>query len=154
MSEQTILSEQGVLVTTKRLVANGSTYAIRNVDSVRMAVLQVDRKTFDSITASTKKFESTYFRSMFWLMPIGGLVLGVGWGGWHWLWLPVCTIMAVASQTFIPALNKANLRNLSHPYICMVRLSGREVEVLRSDNEEFVRRVAHAIGDALVKSQG
>ena len=154
MSEQTILSEQGVLVTTKRLVANGSTYAIRNIDSVRMAVLQVDRKTFDSITASTKKFESTYFRSMFWLMPIAGLVLGVGWGGWHWLWLPVFTIGAVASQTFIPALNKANLHNLSNPYICMVRLSGREVEVLRSDNEEFVRRVAHAIGDALVKSQG
>ena len=155
MPERTLFHERGVLVTTGRLVANGSTYAIRNVDSVRVIVQNSDQRTKNALSKNQSQFKTTYLRFIsLGLMPVCGVMLGLLGGGWNWLWLPVCLAAAFLSQTLVPALNAANLHRLQHPYVCMIRLSGRDVEAFRSDDEEFTRRVANALGDALVETAG
>ncbi len=155
MPEKTLLHERDVLVTTGRLVANGSTYAIRNVDSVRVMVLNSDQRTKDAVSKAQSQFKTPYFRFVsLGLIPVCGLMLGLLGGGWNWLWLPVCLAAAFLAQTLVPALNAANLHRLHYPYVCMIRLSGRDVEAFRSDDEGFTRRVADAIGDALVETAG
>ena len=155
MPEKTLHNERSVLVTTGRLVANGITYNIQNIESVRVVAIDSDRKSIDGITKVQSQLKKPFFRFMFiGFLPVGGLVLGLLGGGWNWLWLPVNLVVAFLSQTLMPALIAASLDRLRKPYGCMIRLSGREVEAFRSDNEEFTRRVADAVSDAVAETTG
>jgi hypothetical protein len=155
MPEKTLLNERSVHVTTGRLVANGSTYNIQNIESVRVVAIDSDRKSIDAITKVQSQLKNPLFRFMYiGLLPAGGLVLGLLGGGWNWLWLPVTLVAAFLSQTLLPARIAARLDRLRKPYGCMIRLSGREVEAFRSDNEEFTRRAADAISDAVAETAG
>jgi hypothetical protein len=153
MSEKSILQERDILVTTARLVVNGSTYAMRNIDSVRVVVTGSDRESINAISKSQSLLKSTYIKLMGTIfLPLAGIALGVLGGGWNWLWLPVCLVAALLLRTVAPALNSLAEHRLLNPYVCVIRTSGRELEAFRSDDGAFLRRVADAIGNAIAQS--
>lgn len=127
--EKVYLDENNVLVTSKRAVLSGTTYALNNITSVKMSKKDPDHGCMLILT----------------LAGVLGVLIGIfvlqdGASGWAWVILGA--IMAVGGGTVITQSKPDHIVRLGS--------ASGETNALSSKDQAFIMRVTEALNDAII----
>jgi membrane-bound ClpP family serine protease len=128
MSEEVIYSDSIVTVSTSRIVISGTTYALRNITSVKMTFAPA--KTGCAIA----------------LIIVGAIVLIGGFSQGSYGILPGIVIGAI-----IGGLGFLWLQSSKPDYFVTIASSSGEVRALTSKDKTYVEKIVGAINDAIVQ---
>lgn len=128
MSEEVIYSDNTVSVSTSRIVISGTTYALRNITSVKMTFAPA--KTGCAVA----------------LIVLGALILvgGLAQGG-------QTIIGAVFGGAIVGGLGFLWLRSCKADYFVTIASSSGEVRALTSKDKAYVEKIVGAINDAIIR---
>jgi hypothetical protein len=132
MAEENIYSDGSVSVTTARIMIGGTTYALRNITSVRMTT--TEPQTGGAIALIV-------VGAFFILGSFGGLAQRVTAGV---LWLLVIGII-IAGGGFL------SLRALKPAYNITIASSAGEIRALTSPNKDYIAKIVSSINEAIVR---
>lgn len=130
MLEETIYSDNNVSVTTARIIIGGTTYALRNIASVKMAMTPSEFKGCAGVSI---------------VFGIIMLVIGIGMltqGETFWLWL---LGLVVSSGGWVW------LKNCKAQYHVAISSASGETHALTSKDQDYITKVVSAINEAIVK---
>ena len=135
MSEDTVFSDTNVTVTTTRVIMGATTYALRNITSVKMAI--VPAKQGCAV-----------------LLLVIGIILGMiglgvasqkgGIGGG-------IVVLLVAAAAFVGAIFW--LRGAKPTYYVAIASASGEARALESKDKAYIERIVRSINDAIVRHQ-
>lgn len=136
MVEHVLFQDGDVVVTTSRVRVGGTTYALRNITSVRVA-------RTDSAWGARVAMTLVLFLAWIIVNWLGAFALGFGsamsllityaafaYGVW-WVW---------------------NRMRVSITYHCSLATSGEEVQALSSKDQAFIEGVVNAINEAIIRA--
>jgi hypothetical protein len=128
MSEEVIYSDNTVSVSTSRIVIGGTTYALRNITSVKMTFAPA--KTGCAIA----------------LIVLGALifVVGLAQGG-------QTVIGSLLGGAIIGGLGFLWFRSCKTDYFVAIASSSGEVRALTSKDKSYVEKIVAAINDAIIQ---
>jgi hypothetical protein len=128
MSEQIIYSDNTVSVSTSRIVISGTTYALRNISSVKMTFAPA--KTGCAIA----------------LIVFGALILigSLAQGGQS-------IVAGLIGGAVIGGLGFLWLRSCKADYFVTIASSSGEVRALTSKDKSYVEKIVAAINDAIIR---
>ena len=132
-SEETIHHDDHVTVTTTRVIVRGTTYALRNITSVRMTV--TDPKNGCALTflisgvvalliLLSMYVEGMPASRMFWLYSAAGIAGGIFW-----------------------------MRSQKKTYHVAIASSSGEANALSSTDREYIEHIVGCVNDAIIKYQ-
>lgn len=136
MAEHVLFQDRDVVVTTSRVRVGGTTYALRNITSVRVA-------RTDSAWGARVAMTLVLFLAWIIVNWLGAFALGfaspmsllitfaaLAYGVW-WVW---------------------NRMRVSITYHCSLATSGEEVQALSSKDQAFIQGVVNAINEAIIRA--
>lgn len=132
--EETIYADNAVAVTTARVVIGGTTYALRNLTSVKM--------TFTP--------PGVFGRLL--LLLIGMIIFFVGEFLSYYGNSPAAIIAYIAAGSIVCGTIYEMCKAKSTYHVCLASASG-EVHALTSKNKAYIEKVVVSINDAIVKYQ-
>jgi len=132
MAEESIYSDGNVSITTARIMIGGTTYALRNITSVRMTT--TEPQTGGAIALIVVGAFPI-------LDTLDGFAQGGSAGG---LWLLVVGIVIGGSGVL-------SLRALKPAYSIIVASSAGEIRALTSPNKDYIAKIVSSINEAIVR---
>lgn len=128
MSEEIIYNDSNVSVSTSRIVISGTTYALRNITSVKMTFAPA--KTGCAVA----------------LIVLGALILivGLAQGG-------QTIIGALLGGAIVGGLGFLWFRSSKADYFVTIASSSGEVRALTSKDKSYVEKIVAAINDAIIR---
>jgi hypothetical protein len=127
MSEEVIYSDNNVSVTTSRIMIRGTTYALRNITSVKMTITPARQGCAVALIVAGVICAATALGSKSGAAPalaLGGLIAGVG-------------ILGFFSS--------------KPEYHVTIASSSGEVRALSAKNEAYIKKVVDAVNEAIVR---
>jgi hypothetical protein len=129
MDEETIYSDQEISISTSRIVIRGTTYALRNISSVKMTVEPA--KTGCAIA-----------------LIIGGVVWAIGIMGSKGGVAPALFLGGILIVGGVVWLTAAK----AEYYVTIVNNAG-EVRAHKSKNKQYIDKIVEAINEAMVRQR-
>jgi hypothetical protein len=132
MAEENIYSDGTVSVTTARIMIGGTTYALRNITSVRMTTTEPQTGGAIALVA---------VGAFLTLPSFVAFVQGAAAAG---LWLLVLGIIIGGSGLF-------SLRVLKPAHSIIVASSAGEIRALTSPDKNYIAKIVSSINEAIVR---
>jgi len=154
MVEHVLFQDRDVVVTTSRVRVGGTTYALRNITSVRVA--RTD-------SAWGARVAMTLVLFLAWIivnMVFSGIVLPLLSQAW-WEWEVFRPLLIFSQPCFFLITFAAlaygvwwvwNRMRVSITYHCSLATSGEEVQALSSKDQAFIEGVVNAINEAIIRA--
>jgi len=148
MSEETLFHDGDVLVTTSRVRVGGTTYALRNITSVRIA------KTYAAdhrVAVGIVLFIALWMLMNIWMQLAAtfffrDFITENEHVRMYIVW--PCAAWALVTAWFVAVKVMRPPPPIFH---CSLATSGEEVQALSSTNEVFIEGVVNAISEAIVR---
>jgi hypothetical protein len=134
MSEEIIYSDSEVSVTTTRVIILGTTYALRNITSVKMAMTPVKQGCAIALLILGIIMLLGAFGGLS-SKDVGGAILGL-----------LIAAGIVAGSVFW-------LRSLKPDYHVTIASSAGEAHALTSKDKNYISKIVESINDAIIRYQ-
>lgn len=136
MAEHVLFQDGDVVVTTSRVRVGGTTYALRNITSVRVA-------RTDSAWGARVAMTLVLFLAWIIVNWLGAFALGFG--------SPMSLLITYAAFA-CGVWWVWNRMRVSITYHCSLATSGEEVQALSSKDQAFIEGVVNAINEAIIRA--
>ena len=136
MVEHVLFQDRDVVVTTSRVRVGGTTYALRNITSVRVA-------RTDSAWGARVAMTLVLFLAWIIVNWLGAFALGFG--------SPMSLLITYAALAY-GVWWVWNRMRVSITYHCSLATSGEEVQALSSKDQAFIQGVVNAINEAIIRA--